>query len=66
MTKNNVRAEPHRFYSRPTDRSFPAFKAFVDYMTTSLDLAPDVSEDELREAWREFWEGVGSAERTPP
>ena len=60
MKKPN-QAEPRRFYARPADRSFEAYKNFLDYMTTSLGGEQNMTEDELRQAWHDFWQRVDSA-----
>jgi hypothetical protein len=56
--------QPRRFYARPADRSFEAYKAFLEYLTASLGGKFDLSEDDLHRAWREFWECADAA--TPP
>jgi hypothetical protein len=59
---SNLRmASPQRFYSRPANRSFEAYKEFLGYLTTSLGGESDMSEDELREAWRDFWQRADAA-----
>ncbi len=60
------REQPRRFYARPVDRSFEAFRDFVDYMTSSLGGEHDMSEDELRQAWRDFWASADPTESPGP
>lgn len=54
-------AEPRRFYSRPVDRSLQAYKDFIRGMTLALnpDAKDELTEDEWRKAWQEFWAGAG-------
>lgn len=59
--ENHNQEQPRRSYARPADRSFGAYKAFLEYLTTSLGGENDVTEPELREAWREFWQKVDAA-----
>jgi hypothetical protein len=47
--------EPTRFYARPEDRSFAACKEFILAMAAALGGENDLSDDELQEAWQEFW-----------
>jgi hypothetical protein len=54
-------ASPQRFYSRPADRSYEAYKEFLGYLTTSLGGENDMAEDELREAWLDFWQRADAA-----
>ncbi len=63
MTERNQRGGPRRFYARPADRSLEAYKRFLEYMAESLGVAPDLSEDELRRAWQNFWEAADSETR---
>jgi len=58
---NLVTASPQRFYGRPANRSFEAYKEFLGYLTTSLGGESDMSEDELLEAWRDFWQRADAA-----
>jgi hypothetical protein len=53
--------EPRRFYARPADRSFEAYKEFLGYLTTSLGGENDMAEGELREAWLDFWQSADAA-----
>ena len=53
---NLATVSPQRFYGRPANRSFEAYKEFLGYLTTSLGGESDMSEDELLEAWRDFWQ----------
>lgn len=53
--------EPRRFYARPADRSFEAYREFILGMTEALGGENDVAEEELREAWREFWQKADAA-----
>jgi hypothetical protein len=62
MTKFNHQAEPRRFYCRPADRSFAAFKAFHQYITASLGITEDVTDDQLRQAWHSFWAAADGGE----
>ncbi len=48
MNERNQRGGSRRFYARPLDRSFEAYKAFLESMAESLGIAQDQSEDELR------------------
>jgi hypothetical protein len=54
-------ASPQRFYGRPANRSFEAYKEFLGYLTTSLGGESDMSEDKLLEAWRDFWQRADAA-----
>ena len=47
--------EPRRFYARPADRSFESYKDFLEYLRRALDGEWELTEDELRVAWLEFW-----------
>ncbi len=60
MTERNQRGGPRRFYARPTDRSFEAYKAFLESMAESLGIKQDLSEDELWRGWQKFWEAADS------
>ncbi len=63
MTERNQRGGPRRFYARPADRSFEAYKAFLESMAESLGIKQDLSEDELRRGWLKFWEAADSEAR---
>ncbi len=43
------------FFSRPADRSFAAYKEFLRGMTAALGGEDNLTEEELRQSWREFW-----------
>ncbi len=60
MTEHNQQVGSRRFYARPTDRSFEAYKQFLECMADSLGIAQDLSEDKLRRGWQKFWEAAGS------
>ncbi len=60
MTEHSKIGGPRRFYARPADRSFEAYKAFLEYMAESLGIAQDLREDELRRGWQKFWEAADS------
>jgi hypothetical protein len=56
------RSEPRRFYGRPADRSLQAYKDFILGMTLALTQAKDeITEDEWRRAWQEFWAAAHDA-----
>ncbi len=42
-------------FSRPADRSFAAYKEFLRGMTAALGGEDNLTEEELRQSWREFW-----------
>jgi hypothetical protein len=52
------RPEPQRFYGRPADSSFEAFKDFIVLMTDALGGENNLTEDELRLGWNRFWGGT--------
>ncbi len=58
MTEHNQQVGSRRFYARPTDRSFEAYKQFLECMADSLGIAQDLSEDELLRGWQKFWEAA--------
>ncbi len=58
MNERNQRGGSRRFYARPTDRSLEAYKQFLECMAESLGIAQDLSEDELRRGWQNFWEAA--------
>ncbi len=60
MNEHNQRGEPRRFYARPADRSLEAYKQFLECIANSLGISQNLSEDELRRAWRKFWEAADS------
>ncbi len=49
-----IKANP--VFGRPADRSFAAYKVFIEEMTTALGAEKNASEDQLRQGWRRFWE----------
>ena len=53
-------ASPQLYYARPADRSFEAYRDFILGMTAALGVENDVTDEELREGWRQFW---GAAEQ---
>ncbi len=48
MTEPNQRGGTRRFYARSADRTFQAYKWFLECMSEALGIAQDLSEDELR------------------
>jgi hypothetical protein len=60
LTKHS---EPRRFYGRPANRSLQAYKDFVLGMTLALnpDAKDEMTEDEWRRAWEEFWAAANDA-----
>ncbi len=60
VEKHN-QSKPRRFYARPANRSFEAYRDFLDFLTASLGGETDTAEDELREAWRDFWQRADAA-----
>jgi hypothetical protein len=63
LEKHN-QSEPRRFYARPADPSFESFRDFLQFLTASLGGEQTMTEDELREAWREFWKRANAAAPT--
>jgi hypothetical protein len=57
------RSEPRRFYGRPADRSLHAYKDFILGITLALnpDAKDEITEDEWRQAWQEFWAAAHNA-----
>ncbi len=53
--------QQRRFYARPADRSFEAYREFILGMTAALGGENDVTEEELREGWQEFWQKADAA-----
>jgi hypothetical protein len=51
------RPEPQRFYGRPADRSYSAFKDFILSMAAALGAENNLTENELRLGWKHFWGG---------
>ncbi len=60
MTEHSKIGGPRRFYARPADRSFVAYKQSLECMANSLGISQNLSEDELRRAWQKFWEAADS------
>ena len=56
MPKNDPK--PTRTFGRPADRSFEAFKQFVNDFADALGIPknPPLSEAKAEQAWRRFWE----------
>ena len=50
--------EPRRFYGRPADSSYSAFKDFILGMAAALGGENNLTEDELRLGWKRFWGGT--------
>ncbi len=55
--------EPKRFYSRPRDQSLEAYKDFILDMLAALnpEAKDDMTEEEWRQAWQQFWWGANDA-----
>jgi hypothetical protein len=51
-------ASPQRHYSRPPNRSFEAYCDFILGMTAALGVENDLTEEKLREGWRQFWQAA--------
>ncbi len=60
MSGPTHQGQSRRFYARPADRSFEAYKAFLECMAESLGIAQDWSEDKLRRGRQKFWEAASS------
>jgi hypothetical protein len=60
MKKNN---EPRRVYARPADRSFASYKHFLEQIRFALGGEWNLTEEELREAWLDFWKRADQAVR---
>ncbi len=52
-------------FSRPVDRSLPAFRAWVSGIYHALGFSDDddVTEEKCIEAWTAFWRGADSAQQ---
>jgi hypothetical protein len=61
--ESTKRSEPRRFYGRPADRSLQAYKDFILGMTLALnpDAKDEITEDEWRQSWQEFWAAAPDA-----
>ena len=61
--ESTKRSEPRRFYGRPADRSLQAYKDWILGMTLALnpDAKDEMTEDEWRRAWQEFWAAAHDA-----
>jgi hypothetical protein len=57
---------PRRFYGRPADQSFEAFKDFVRAFTLALnpEAKDEPTEEQWRQAWKAFW-GTASGPAEP-
>lgn len=50
-----VEGPPGGFTGRPRDRSFQAYKEFMDAVASALGIKGKVSEESLLKSWRESW-----------
>ncbi len=55
--------EPKRFYSRTRDQSLEAYKDFILDILAALnpEAKDDMTEEEWRQAWQQFWWGANDA-----
>lgn len=55
--------QPRRFYFRPADESFAAYKDWITGITLALggSLDGEITEKEWHEAWRRFWASADPA-----
>jgi len=61
MTNQNNSREPHRFYSRPADRTLEAYKQWIRGLTRALGGRDDLTDADLEKGWRRFWAAAGDA-----
>ena len=54
------KASPRRFYSRPADQSFAAYRDFILGMIAALGAKNDLTEEKLLAGWRRFWAAAES------
>ena len=43
------------YFGRPKDKSFEAFKEWIDDVSEHLGAEDDITDEQLRKDWVEFW-----------